>query len=281
MVADDASLIPYLIHYVAHRLASGEGMPSVNFPALPTATLIDGTQRGFIETARLAKKLRLEKTEQPRTLKLVSEMPLELHHHETMEILRSHLRSNSHVVVPLGSSHNLPQARETIARLDRMASEAGTHVMLVGTFGDGRSMRTRRHLAAEMFYAEHAEEDPHCSLAWSMGNSDRALLNPFGKAKIMVQVENVAGKLSVKEETFYAAKLIDRVFFKCHHGGLNGTETATVLGLSKSRVSRMIGALPKHREVNISPRWWDVYTGAFNFTEEVLKKLEAATVTTE
>jgi hypothetical protein len=275
VVANNVSLVPYLVHYVAHCLASGQGLQAVPFPALPTAVLIDGTQRGFNETGRVARKFKLAKTGQPRTLHLVSELAIELHHQETLEVLRPHLAAKSHVVVRLCGASDLPRARETVARLDRMASDVGAYVTLIGTFGDGRSTRSRRHLAAEMFYADQAEEDPHCRLAWSMGSSELDYRSHFGNSRVLVQVKSDEGRLHIEQEPLIADKLIDRVIYKCHHSGLTMAETGTVVGRDKATISRILRTLPKRRQdAKLPDAWWETYLQTFTFTDEILSKLE-------
>lgn len=273
LVVNNTSVVPYLIHYVAHCLASGKGLQGIPFPALPTTILVSSTKRGVYETAHLASKLRFAPTYQTRTLHQISELPIELHHHETLELLKHYIAGNSHVIVQHDSSYDMPHTHEALARLDRVAHTAGTHVMLIGV-DNKKVMKSKRHPASEHFYADHAEEDPHCHLAWSMGSSDLEYRNFFGDGRVLVQVKAGDGGLHIEQAPFISNKLIDRVVYKCHRSGLTMAETGVVVGRDKGTISRILQTLPRPLKAKLPDKWWEVYVKTFNFTNKILAKLE-------
>lgn len=274
VLTDKPMLTPYLSRYIAHRLAGGEGLQGIPFPALPTNVLMGGSQRALNEAARLASKFRLTSTEQPQALQRIAELPLELHDHATLEVLRPYVAANTHVVVQHGGSSDLPRARETVVRLDRLAFDVGAHIILIGAFADRKSKSLQPHIAAETLHADHAEEDPHCLIAWSMGSDALGYRNCFGNGRRLIQVKADAGGLHFEEEPFVSNKVIDRVVYKCHRSNLTLVDIGVIVGRDKGTISRILQTLPKPREANLPDDWWEAYQKTFNFTEEILAKLE-------
>lgn len=280
----DLALLAYVTQYAAQTAACGGSLGGIHFPQLPTTILVNGSERALYEMTIFSKKIHIETPGVSRTLQVVSRLPVDWTRNEGIELIARHVAPATCCVLQLTQvERESPAMREGIARLtmregimrlDQWARHSSIHVMLIVLVQTPKDFAMLQSCATDLIHVGPAEEDPDYRLAFTIGSHDLDYRHCLGSGQSFVQVRIRGDRmLAFEAETHIADVMTDRVIWKCLSSGLTQAETAAVVGLDKSNVSRRHAKLPRTDPKAVPKGWWRLYADVFAFGDKVRAKL--------
>ena len=259
-------------------------MGGIHFPQLPTTILVNGSERALREMTIFSKKIYIEASGVSRTLQVVSRLPVDWTRNEGIELIARHVAPATCCVLQLTQvERESPTLRDGIARLalregimrlDQWARQSGIHVMLIVLAENSKDAAMLQSCATDLIHVGPAEEDPGYRLAFTIGSHDLDYRHCLGDGQSFVQVRIRDDRMLAFEAGKHIADTVtDRVIWKCLSSGLTQLETAAIVGLDKSNVSRRMTKLRRINPKAVPKGWWRLYADVFAFSDKVQTKL--------